>query len=375
MCIRDRSHKMDIFLTGGDAKEFAKILVEHSTKVKKGDKVLISGDSDAAPLIKEVYELCIKKGALAAVRVSLPGLGYTYYKHASKEQLEYFPKLALVESKQTDVFISIGADYNTREFTNVDPKKMTIRSKVMDPISKVRLSKRWVGTDYPTHALAQDAGMSLEEYEDFVFGACSLAPEKIVSKLEKLRDLVNKTKTVQIIGKNTDLKFSIKGMSAKAEYAKHNVPDAEVFTAPEKYSVEGHIEFTYPAIRAGNEVEGIYLEFKKGKIVKATAKSNEKFLKSMIQTDEGSSYLGEFGIGMNPMITKFTKNLLYDEKIGGTIHLAIGMAYPENYVNNKKNGNYSALHWDIVKDFRMEGGEVKFDGKVVMKDGKWLINF
>ncbi len=362
-------------MTDTRIKNFAKILVEHSTKIKKGDKVIISADVDAAPLVKEVYELCIKKGAITAVKASLPGLGYTYFKYADKDLLNYFPKLALEESKQTDVFISIGGDYNTREFTNVDPKKMAIRSKVMDPISKVRLSKRWVGTDYPTNALAQDAGMSLEEYEDFVFGACSLPPEKIVPKLQKLRDRVNKTKKVRIVGKNTDLTFSIKGMSAKAEYATHNVPDAEVFTAPEKYSVEGHIEFTYPAIRAGNEVEGIYLEFKKGKIVKAQAKSNEKFLKAMLKTDAGSEYLGEFGIGMNPMITKFTKNLLYDEKIGGTIHLAIGMAYPENIVKNKKNGNYSALHWDIVKDFRKEGGEVIFDGKTVMKDGKWLLKF
>lgn len=356
-------------------KKFAKILVEHSTKVKKGDKVIISSEPGAAVLVREVYKLCIQKGAIASVKISLPGTGYTYFKYASKEQLEHFPKLALEESKQTDVFISIGADYNTREFTNVDSKKMAMRSKVLDPISKVRLSKRWVGTDFPTNALAQDAGMSLEEYEDFVFNACTLEPKKVVPKLTKLRDLVNKTKQVRIVGKNTDLTFSIRGMSAKAEYATHNVPDAEVFTAPEKYSVEGHIEFTYPAIRAGNEVEGIYLEFKKGKIVKATAKSNEKFLKSMLDTDDGSKYLGEFGIGMNPLITKFTKNLLYDEKIGGTIHLAIGMAYPENYAKNKKNGNYSALHWDIVKDFRYEGGEVIFDGKTVMKNGKWLINF
>jgi aminopeptidase len=354
-------------------KKLAELLVNHSTKIKKGDKVIISGDSLAEPLIKEVYRLCIQKGAIATVKVSLPGLAYTYYKYAQDHQLKYYPKISEIESKETDVFISIGAEYNTREFTNIDHKKIAVRTKVTDPISKIRLAKRWVGVDYPTQALSQDAGMSLDEYEDFLFGATNLEPKAVIRRMNNLQKIVNRTKKVRIIGKDTDLMFSINKMSAHSEYATHNVPDGEVFTAPEKYSVEGHIKFTYPAIRSGNEVEGIHLFFEKGKIVKATAEKNEKFLKAMLEMDNGSRYLGEFGIGMNPMITKFTKNLLFDEKIGGTIHLAIGMAYPECYVKNKKNGNYSALHWDIVKDFRKEGGEIRFDGKVVMKNGKWVV--
>ena len=353
--------------------KLAKLLVEHSTKVKKNDKVIISGDAQSEPLMKEVYKLCIQKGALVTVKPILPGFSYIYYKYAQDHQLNYFPKISEEEAKETDVFISIGADYNTREFTNIDHKKIAIRTKTMDPISKIRLTKRWVGVDYPTQSLAQDAGMSLDEYEDFLYGATNLEASDMIRKLNALQTIVNKTKKVRLIGKDTDLTFSIANMNAKSEYATHNVPDGEVFTAPEKFSVNGKIKFTYPAIRAGNEVEGITLEFKDGKIIKATAEKNEKFLLAMLDTDEGSKYLGEFGIGMNPAITKFTKNLLFDEKIGGTIHLAIGMAYPENYAKNPKNGNKSALHWDIVKDFRLEGGEIQFDGKTVQKDGKWMI--
>ncbi|MBR9690497.1 aminopeptidase [Candidatus Woesearchaeota archaeon] len=360
-------------MTDPCVKKLAEILVNHSTKVKKGDKVVISGSSIAEPLIREVYKLCIKKGAIATVKVGVPGLNYIFFKEAKEHQLNHYPKITELEAKESDVFISIGGKANTRELSNVDHKKIAVRSKVTDPISKIVLKKRWVGVDYPTNALAQDAGMSLEEYEDFLFGATNQDPKKMIKKLRKVSQLLDKTKKVRIVGKDTDITFSVKGMKSKYEYAIYNVPDGEVFTAPEKYSVEGHIKFTYPAIRAGNEVEGIRLEFEKGKIVKATAEKNEKFLKAMLDMDKGSKYLGEFGIGMNDKVTKFTKNLLFDEKIGGTIHLAIGMAYPENIKNNKKNGNDSALHWDIVKDFRREGGEIWFDNKLVQKSGKWMI--
>ncbi len=353
--------------------KLAQLLVYHSTKVKKGDKVIISSDVLAEPLIKEIYKLCMQQGAFPTVKIILPGLNYLYYKYAQDHQLKYYPKLTEEEARETDVFISIGADYNTREFTNLDHKKMALRTKTMDPISKIRLTKRWVGVDFPTQALAQDAGMSLDEYQDFLYGATNQDPKQMIKRLNALQAVVNKTKKVRIVGKETDLTFSINGMTARSEYATHNVPDGEVFTAPEKFSAQGHIKFTYPAIRAGNEVEGIRLEFSKGKIVKATAEKNEKFLTAMLDMDDGAKYLGEFGIGMNPMITVFTKNLLFDEKIGGTIHLAIGMAYPECIEKNKQNGNYSALHWDIVKDFRKEGGEVYFDGKLVQKNGKWVI--
>jgi aminopeptidase len=352
--------------------KLAKILVEHSTKVRKKDRVIISGDSIAEPLITEVYRLCLAKGAYPAVHVHLPSLAPLYYKNASEDQLKLFPEVTMFESKKADVFINIHASSNTRELSNVDPKRIAIRSRVTDPISKVRLTKRWVGCDYPTNALAMEADMSLADYEDWFYNACNIDYEALRRKHERLKNILNSASEVRILGKNTDLTLSIRGMTALNHQGDKNVPDGEVFTAPEKDKTEGHIEFSYPAIRGGNEVDGIYLEFKKGKVVDARAKKNEKFLHSMLNTDPGASYLGELGIGVNYNITRYTKNLLFDEKIGGTVHLALGMAYPECCVKNKAQCNRSALHWDIVKDLR-QGGQLLVDGKVIQRNGKFLI--
>jgi len=353
-------------------QKLAKTLVEHSTKVKKGDRVVINGDIVAEPLITEVYRLCLAKGAHPAVHTPLPGLAHIFYKNANKEQLEKFPEVTMFEAKKADVFIGIHGDLNTREFSDVDPKRMAVRSKIVRPISDERMKKRWVGCDYPTNALAMEADMCLEDYSDWFYKACNVDYEAMKKRNQKLADLLNKSSEVRIVGKNTDLTLSIKGMTAINRPAKCNVPDGEVFTAPEKSKVNGHIEFSYPAIRAGNEVDGIYVEFKNGKVVKATAKKNEKFLHAMLNMDEGSSYLGELGIGVNYSIDKYTKNLLFDEKIGGTIHLAFGMSYDECTVKNKAQANKSALHWDIVKDMR-QGGELIVDGKVIQRNGKFLI--
>ena len=356
-------------------RKLAKILVEHSTKVKKGDRVVINGDIIAEPLIKEVYKLCLKKGAHPAVHAHLPGMSQLFYSRATKHQLEKFPEVAMFESRKADVFIGIWGSSNTRELSGVDPKRIAIRSKVTNPISKVRLQKRWVGCDYPTNALAMEADMSLSDYTDWFYKASNMDYKAMEKKYAKLKTALNKAKEVRIIGKNTDLTLSVAKMKAISDLGHHNIPDGEIFTAPEKYKTEGHVEFSYPAIRGGNEVDGIYVEFRKGKVVKASATKNEKFLKSMFKTDPGASYLGELGIGINYNITRYTKNLLFDEKIGGTIHLAFGMAYPECCVNNTKQQNKSALHWDIVKDLRPQagGGEIRFDGKVISKNGKFRL--
>jgi aminopeptidase len=356
-------------------KKMAKILVEHATKVKKHDKVIISGDIVAEPLIKEVYKLCLKKGSYPAVHAALPGMSQLYFKNASKDQLKKFPEVAMFESKKGDVFIGIWGTSNTRELSNIDPKKIAIRSRTTNPISKVRMTKRWCCCDYPTDALAMEAEMSLAEYTDWFYKACNIDYKALHRRYERLKKIIDKGKEVHIKGRNTDLTLSIRNMKALNIQGDKNIPDGEVFTAPEKFKTEGHIEFSYPAIRGGNEVDGIYLEFRKGKVVKATATKNEKFLKSMLKTDPGASYLGELGIGVNFNITKYTKNLLFDEKIGGTIHLALGMAYPECCTKNKAQQNKSALHWDIVKDLRPMGGggELRVDGKLIQKNGKFRV--
>jgi len=352
-------------------KKLAELLVDYSVFVKKGENVAISGSSTESSLIKEIYRLVIKRGAYPYVDIGLPGMSYIYYKHASIEQLKKFPKIRDYVIRNCQKYIGIGSPTNTREFSNIDPKKLAIRSKVTRPISDYVVNsqpKMYRTTlDYPTAALAQDAEMSTEEYEEFLFSACLLDWKKLSKRFTHLQKVLNGGKVVRIVGEDTDLTLRIYKKSFVVDDGKENMPGGEIFCAPEKFSAEGHIRFTYPAIRDSTQVDNIYIEFKKGKVVKATADKNEKFLKQMIALDKGSCYLGELGIGMNPKINKFTKNLLFDEKIGGTIHLALGMAYKQCGEPNK-----SALHWDIVKDLR-KGGAIYLDGKLIQKNGKWLV--
>ncbi|MEM4263400.1 MAG: aminopeptidase [Candidatus Woesearchaeota archaeon] len=349
-------------------KRAAKILVDYSTKVKKGDRVIIAAHAAAEPLVLEIYKLCLQKGAHPVIRTLLSGANYIFFKYAKDHQLRRFPVTAMYEIKQTDVYISISATCNTREFASIDPNKIALRSKIMSPISRWRSEKtRWVLFDYPTNALAQEAGMSYAEYEDFVYSAVNQNWNKIKERLAKLASVVDKAKEVRIVGKDTDLKFTILHGKCATCDGLRNMPGGEIFTVPDKYSAEGYIYFDYPAVRNGNIVRGIRLEFKDGKVVKANAENNKEFLQAMLHIDSGASYLGEFGIGCNKNITKYTNNTLFDEKIGGTIHIALGNAYRECNGKNK-----SALHWDLVKDLR-QNGAIYLDGKLFQKNGRFRL--
>ena len=349
----------------------AEILINHSVNVKKNDYVIVSGSAEAKELMLELYRLIIKKGGYPSLKVGLPETSYIYFKNASEEQLKKFPQISFDEIKKTQCYIGIHSDTNTRELSNIDPKKLSLRGKITNPISDYLCNYpdkiRRCSTLFPTTALAQDSEMSLTEYEDFVYGAVIQDWNKLKKRFCYLRDQLNKAKKIRIIGEDTDLTLNVYKKSFVADSGEENLPGGEIFCAPEPKSVNGHIRFTYPAVRSGVEVTNIYAEFKEGKCIKATADKNEKFLNAMLDTDKGSRYIGEFGIGMNPKITKFTKELLFDEKLGGSIHLAFGMAY-------KQCGqpNNSALHWDIVKDLR-KNGQIFADGKVIQKNGKWLI--
>lgn len=352
-------------------KKLAEVVIDYSAFVKKGEIVVVSGSSTEADLIKEMYRLILKRGAYPQVDISVPGMSYIYYNNASMDQLKKFPAFRDYIVRRSQKYIGIGSPTNTRELSNVDPKKIAIRSKVTRPISDYIVNSKpkmhRVSMDSPTSALAQDAEMSLDEYEDFLYGACLQDWPKLAKRFRKLQSVLNKGKVFRIVGEGTDLTMRIFKNSFVVDDGHENMPGGEVFGAPEKYSANGHIRFTYPAIRDGVEVTNIRLTFKDGKVVKASADKNENFLKQMIAMDAGSCYIGEIGIGMNPKVTKFTKNLLFDEKIGGTIHLALGMAYKEC-----GEPNHSALHWDIVKDLH-KGGRVYLDGKLVLKNGKWLV--
>ena len=349
-------------------QKLAKLLVDYSIFVKPGEKVVISGNSEAEEFIKAIYKEVILKGAHPILRVNLPGLSPFFYKYANKEQIERFPKEFDFIVKNAQKYIGIITETNTKELTNIDPKKIVARRKIVNPISdyivnaKDKIRRCTVG--FPCNALAQEAEMDLVEYENFVYSACLQDWKTLGRKMDKIKSKFKKNSKVHLIGENVDLTFKVHGDKAIADKGEENMPGGEVFMAPLRESVNGWIKFEYPAIREGKEVTGIFLKFENGKVIEASATKNEEFLKTMLNTDENSSYVGEFGIGCNPKITKFTKELLFDEKIGGTIHLALGMAYKEN-----GGGNDSALHWDIVKD--MKKAKIIVDGKTIQENAVW----
>jgi aminopeptidase len=349
--------------------KLAEIVVNYSIKVQEGDTIIIQGGLESKDLILECSRLILQKGAIPRTKIILPDQHYTYYKHVKEKQLKKLSKIDLFEARNSEGYILIKDMINPRELSNVDPKKIAMTFKKSEPLKNIRLKQdNWVIVGFPTISGAQEASMSLKEFQDFVFGTTNLDWEKEGKKQEKLKRVVDKGKQVRILGKETDLTFSIKNMTGIICKGERNMPDGEVFTAPVVKSVNGTIYYEFPAIYNGREVTGVKLTFKDGKVVKATAEKNEEYLKQMITMDKGSSYLGEFGIGTNFGINRFIKSILFDEKIGGTIHLALGSAYEEC----GKGGNKSALHWDMIKDLR-NSGKFLIDGKVILKNGKFLI--
>jgi aminopeptidase len=240
-------------------------------------------------------------------------------------------------------------------------------SEISSYIVNTRDKVRRVTIAYPCLALAQDAEMSLSEYESFVYGACLQNWSEIKKTATKAMPLFKEGSIVELIGKDVNLKFKVHGSKIASDLEKvENMPCGEIFMAPVRESMNGEIKFEYPSIKNGKEISDIYLKFKEGKVIESTASKNQDLLHELLATDENSSYVGEFGIGMNPKVTKYTNNLLFDEKIGGTIHLALGMAYKEN-----GGGNDSAIHWDIVKS--MNSAKIIVDGMVIQENGEWKI--
>jgi len=348
-------------------KEVAKLLVDYSTKTKSGDHVLIRTDAQARDLALEIYKYALTRGAHPWIRTDLPGARYVLFKYASDAQLGFLPEHELAEIKNTDVYISLGAPLNVRELSNIDPARISTRLKALKPVTDWRVEKtRWVVFAYPTEALAQEAEMSLQEFEDFVYNSCLIDWKEVSKKLHTLKQNVDAADKVEIRSPDTHLEFSIKGRTSVAANGDKNMPDGELFTSVIEDSVKGNMRFDVPAIWFGNVVEDINLTFDRGTIVDVKATKNQTFLEKIIATDSGAKRIGEFGIGFNYGITKSVKNTLFDEKIGGTIHLALGRGYKETL-----SQNVSAVHWDMIKDLRKDG-EIHFDGKLVMKNGKWL---
>jgi aminopeptidase len=347
-------------------QKLAKLAVNYSVEVKPGENVVITGGTEAEDFMLALYKEVILAGAHPIVRMGIKESAPFFYKHAKKYQIEKMPEVYEYTAKIADKFITINTDANTKELSAVDPKKMTARQKVIKPIRDVIMDKKWVLVTYPISALAQDAEMSLNDYESFVYGASLQNWEKLSRLFNKIKSKFKKNSKIHLIGKNVDLKFKVHGDKAVICDGKMNMPGGEIFMAPIRESLNGKIKFEYPDNHYGKEIRDIELEFEDGKVISAKASKNEDLLKEALATDKGSCYVGEFGIGCNPKITKFTGELGLNEKIGGTIHLALGEAYKEN-----GGGNESAIHWDIVKD--MSQSKLIVDGKVIQENGKWKL--
>jgi aminopeptidase len=360
-------------------KKYASVLVEYSTEVKRGDLVVISSDVQAKPLILAVYEMVLEKGAHPVLRIGLEGQRETYFKKATDEQLKFIDPFTHLEYDKADKFIVIGAPYNVKSLAGIPPERLAKRSAATEPLSSkmldraVKGSLSWVLCDFPTNALAQEARMSLFDYEEFLLKACYLHLEDPVSKWKEIGEVqgelvkkLNKFKKIHIIGEKTDLELSVEGREWKNCCGINNFPDGEVFTSPVEDSANGEIYFDFPAIYKGNEAHKIHIKLENGKIISATAEKGEEFVQKMINMDEGSKFLGEIAFGTNEMIKNVTGNILFDEKIGGSIHLAIGASYPETGGKNK-----SGLHWDIIKNMKKDS-KVLGDGTLIYENGKFL---
>lgn len=349
-------------------RRFAEILVDYSTRVKKGDLVLINAAGlEALPLVKELYALCLERGArYVEYSFSVPEIDRSFYNSANKQQLEHFPQHKLDFYKTLTVYIGISAGNNSMVMANARQDAMVAYQKLTRPLIDQRVKHtRWVVTRYPTHAAAQEARMSLDEYEDYLFSACCIDWKAESRKQEKLKKLMDKTRNVRIVAPDTDLRFSIEGLPGIKCDGRLNMPDGEVFSAPVRSSVQGHITYNCPSIYQGKEYNGVRFEFKDGKIIKASAEAGmSAALNKILDTDEGARYIGEFAIGVNPGIRQPMRNILFDEKIFGSIHFTPGQAYDEC-----DNGNRSAVHWDLVR--LLGDGEIWFDDLLIQKNGRF----
>lgn len=358
----------------------ANILVNYSTGVKLGETCVIQSEIPAASLVQAVYEEVLKAGGLPIVQMALEEAAPAFYKYANEQQLKWIPPTAQWIAENIDTRIAIMADTNTRALSNVQPEKQAIVSSARKPLMDASMARsasgeyRWALTLFPTNAYASEAGLSLSEYEDFFYGAClATDPDPLTAwqrqsdTVERLAEWMDGKQEVHIQAPGTDIKLGVAGRTWIPCVGTHNMPDGEFFTGPVEDSVNGTIAFSFPATYGGREVSGVELTFKDGKVVDATAQQGEDFLLKMLDTDAGARRLGELGIGTNYGITTGTKEILLDEKIGGTVHMAVGMSYPES-----GGVNDSAIHWDLVCDLR-KGGSITVDGVELQRDGKFLV--
>jgi len=358
--------------------KLAKLCVHYSVEVEPEEKVIIQGSELAFPLINEIYKECFLSDAYPLIIPNLD-VQYTFFKYAREHQLKFVSPFEKFVAENIDVSIGVWCQPNPKGLTNIDPEKIRIyrasRRELMEIFMKrtAEGKLKWTGLPYPINAQAQEAAMSLEEYEDFVYSSCLVDKvdpiaewKKIHQQQEKICEFLNQASEIHVVGEDTELTYNMKGRKWINCSGEKNMPDGEVFTGPIEDSANGTVRFTFPGIFSGREVEDITLTFKDGRVVKASATKGDELLQQLLKI-EGADRIGEAAIGTNYAITKFTKNMLFDEKMGGTIHMALGASIPESGGLNK-----SAIHWDILKDMKKDG-EIYADGKLFYKNGKFLI--
>jgi aminopeptidase len=357
----------------------AKVLVEYSLEVKPGWVVTISATTAATPLVQAVYRHVLRQGGHPYVLLEPPGVKDLLLRAGSDDQLLHTDPYRLMMVEQSDAILDILSEENTRAANTVDPARQSLVQRARQPIGARSMARITEGRPrclalFPTNAYAQDAEMSLSEFEDFVFHACLLDGDEdpadrwrqVSHEQQRIVDWLAGKQEVHVEAPGTDLTMSIEGRNFVNSDGKRNFPSGEVFTSPVEDTVRGHITFSYPASYNGRSVQGVKLGFVKGKVAQFTAEQGEDYLAAMLGMDEGARKLGEFAIGTNPGVTRITRNTLFDEKIAGTIHCALGQAYP-----NAGGTNQSAIHWDMVTD--MHKGRIVVDGETLYENGAFVI--
>src|SRR5438034_51836 len=349
--------------------KLAKLLVKYSTRLKRNQNVLIEAFDVPDEMTIALIRAARKAGAIPFVQVQRARIGRELALEASDRQLTLAGRHELARMKKMHAYIALRGSNNITELSDVPVAKMQLVAKIMRPVQDQRVKKtKWVECRWPTPSMAQLAGMSTQAFEDFYFEVCTLDYRRLQPGMKALKALMEKTDRVEIKGPGTDLRFSIKGIPAVICGGDRNIPDGEVFTAPVKNSVEGHITFNAPTIYQSIAFDGIRLDFREGKIVQATSNQTEK-LNKILDSDAGARYIGEFSLGFNPYVLEPMRDILFDEKIAGSFHLTPGQAYEE-----ADNSNRSQVHWDMVNIQRPSygGGEIYFDGKLIRQDGEFL---
>ena len=361
-------------------QKMADLLVNYSIEVKPGQWVELRGDVVAIPALRVLYQAVLEAGGNPTLRMTDEYMSHTFLREASDEQLEWISPAMKVIYDQIDASVNMLASRNTRAMTNVDPRRGQKRSAAQRELSETYLrrsaegSLKWVLAQYPTEADAQEANMSIEEYEDFVYDSMFLDRDDPVAEWLALStfqqqkiDWLSGKSQVKLSGPNIDLELSVADRIFVNADGRYNMPDGEIFTGPVEDSVNGWVRFSYPSIMSGRAVSGIELKFEDGEVIEASAEQNEGLLLAQLDTDAGSRYLGEFAISTNFGIQQFTGNILFDEKIGGTIHMAIGSSYPETGGKNQ-----SVVHWDMICDMR-EDSEIHVDDELFYKNGQFVV--